>query len=62
MRMTRGKNYELVGGSERTHAVMRETALKINEHADRAGKRLDDISCGELRDICLDVRNSYGSP
>lgn len=62
VRITRGKNYELLGGSERTHAVMQETAVKINEHADRNGKRLEDVSCGELRDICLDVRDSYGPP
>ena len=62
VRMTRGKNYELVGGSEKTHAVMQETAVKINEHVDRTGKRLEDISGKKLRDICLDVRDSYGTP
>ena len=62
VRMTRGKNYALVGGSEKTHSVMRETAVKINEHADRTGKQLVDISSEKLRDICLDVRGSYGLP
>ena len=61
VRMTRGKNYELVGGSEKTHAVMQETAVKINEHADQAGKRLEEIPSEKIRDICLDVQNSYGS-
>ena len=57
-RLTRGKNFALVGGSEQTHAVMRETAVKINEHVDRAGKRLEDVSVSELRDICQEVTES----
>jgi hypothetical protein len=51
-RITRGKNFFLAGGSQETHARMQETAVKINEHLDRKGKRLEDVSVGELRDIC----------
>jgi hypothetical protein len=54
-RLSRGKNFVLCGGSEETHAVMQETATKINEHLDRRGRRLEDISLGELRDICQSV-------
>ena len=57
-RLTRGKNFLLVGGSHDTHAVMQETALKVNEHLDKRGKRLEDVSAGELRDICHEVRDS----
>jgi hypothetical protein len=59
-RLTRGKNFVLLGGSQDTHAVMQETAVKINEHLDRQGKRLEDASTEELRDICRDVRKSLG--
>ena len=59
-RLTKGKNFALVGGSEETHAVMRETAVKINEHIDRAGKRLEDVSVGELRDICQEISETLG--
>jgi hypothetical protein len=59
-RLTRGDNFVLLGGSEQTHAVMQETAVKINENLDRRGKRLDDVSVGELREICRDVRQSLG--
>lgn len=59
-RLTRGPNFVLCGGSQQTHAVMQETALKINEHLDRRGKRLEDVSVRELRDICRDVRDSFG--
>ena len=59
-RLTRGKNYVLCGGSQDTHAVMQETAVKVNEHLDRRGKRLEDVSIDELRDICHDARDSAG--
>ncbi len=59
-RITRGKNFLLCGGSQDTHTVMQETAVKINEHLDRRGKRLEDVPTGELRDICRDVRDSVG--
>lgn len=61
-RLTRGKNFVLLGGKARTHAVMQETAVKINEHLDRQSKQLEDASLGELRDICREVADSIGSP
>jgi len=54
-RITRGKNFLLCGGSEETHGVMQETAIKINEQLDRQGKRLEDVSPKELGDICGQV-------
>lgn len=54
-RITRGKNFFLVGGSEETHSVMQETAIKINEHLQRQGKRLEDVSVRELREICAEI-------
>lgn len=54
-RLTRGDNFVLFGGSQETHAVMQETAIKVNEHLDRSGKRLEDVSLRELRDICHEV-------
>ena len=54
-RLTRGKNFVLCGGSPETHELMQETAQKINEHLDRRGRRLEDVSIRELRDICEKV-------
>jgi hypothetical protein len=54
-RITRGKNFLLAGGSQETHSMMQETAIKINEHLDRAGKQLADVSVRELRDIVADI-------
>jgi len=60
-RLTRGENFVLCGGSQETHAVMQETAVKINERLDQRGKRLTDVSIGELREICRDVSESLGT-
>lgn len=61
-RLTRGKNYALVGGSEETHSLMQETAVKINERVDKSGRRLEDVAPEELRDICHEVIDSIGRP
>ena len=50
-RLTRGKKFLLVGGSQDTHSVMQETMVKVNEHLDRKGRRLEDTTPSELRDI-----------
>jgi hypothetical protein len=60
-RLTRGTNFVLVGGSHDTHAVMQETAVKVNERLDKAGKRLEDVSVKELRQIVHDVTDSIGT-
>lgn len=57
-RLTRGDNFVLLGGSQDTHAFMQETATKINERLDESGKRLEDVSAGELRAICREVTES----
>ncbi len=54
-RITRGKNFVLYGGSHDTHAVMQETAIKVNEKLDRRGKRLEDVSTTEMSDILREV-------
>lgn len=54
-RITRGPNFLLAGGSQETHGKMQETAIKINEHLDRRGKQLTEVSVNELRDIVADI-------
>ncbi len=56
-RITRGPNFFLVGGSQETHGVMQETAIKINEHLDRKGKQMADVSIQELRHIVEDIHH-----
>ncbi len=59
-RLTRGKNFTLVGGSQETHSVMQETALKVNEQLDRKGKSLNEVAPAELRDMIMDITDKIG--
>jgi len=61
IRITRGKNFVLYGGSEQTHGIMQETAIKVNEKLDHRGKRLEETSPEELRDIIHEVADSIGN-
>ena len=54
-RMTSGPNFLLLGGSEDTHQVMTEKAIKINEKLDAAGKRLESVSHEEFEEIAHSV-------
>lgn len=54
-RLTTGPNFALVGGTEETHAVMTEKAIKINEKLAARGKHLEDVSREEFDDIADSV-------
>ena len=55
VRVTKGKNFALLGGSEETHVEMQEKAIKLNEHLDKRRKTLDNISEKEFYDIADDI-------
>lgn len=51
-RVTKGRDFLLVGGSAETHEAMTERAIKVNEELDRRGKRLADVrTTDEMREI-----------
>jgi hypothetical protein len=54
-RVTLGENFRLIGGSEETHGVMQEKAVKMNEHLKRRGKTLDTIAHEEFHEIADEV-------
>ena len=54
-RVTKGDNFYLVGGSEETHEMMTERTIKFNEKLAKKGKRLEDISREEFRDIMGEI-------
>ena len=54
-RLTTGPNFALVGGSEETHELMTEKAIKINEKLAARGKQLEDVSNEEFEDIAQSV-------
>jgi hypothetical protein len=55
VRITRGENFRLFGGSEETHGVMQEKAVKFNEKLKDRGKRLEEVSKEEFRDIAHEI-------
>src|SRR5258708_24869995 len=61
-RLTTGPNFLLMGGSEETHGVMTEKAIKINEKLNASGKRLEDVSRQEFEDIAHSVGLKPGEP
>jgi len=54
-RLTTGNNFILAGGTEETHAVMTEKAVKINEKLAARGKQLENVSFEEFDDIAQSV-------
>lgn len=54
-RVTTGKNFALVGGSQETHEAMTEKAIKINEKLAKRGKELHEVSREEFDDIAHEV-------
>ena len=54
-RVTTGPNFALVGGSEETHELMTEKAVKINEKLSAKGKHLEEVSHKEFDDIAQSV-------
>ena len=55
VRLTKGDNFRLVGGSEKTHDRMQEAAVKFNGELGKRRKTLDDISDKEFCDIARSV-------
>ena len=54
-RLTTGSNFVLVGGTQETHEVMTEKAIKINEKLTAKGKQLEEVSREEFDDIAHSV-------
>ena len=55
VRVTKGNNFALFGGSEETHEMMQEKAIKFNEQLNKRKKCLDSISEKEFVDIAKDI-------
>lgn len=54
-RITSGDNFTLVGGTQETHEVMTEKAIKLNEKLKARGKQLETVSKEEFDDIAHEV-------
>ena len=51
LRITKGENFRIFGGSEETHEMMQEKAIKFNEQLDKRHKNLEDINYKEFKEI-----------
>lgn len=56
VRVTRGKNFQLVGGSHDTHELMQEKCIKFNEKLRSRGKDLGELDRKEFLDIAAECR------
>ena len=54
-RLTTGPNFALAGGTQETHEVMTEKAIKINEKLAERGKALEQVSREEFDEIAASV-------
>jgi hypothetical protein len=55
IRITRGKNFDVLLGSEATHDRMQETCIKIDEKLKERGRELSDLSQEEFLDLISEV-------
>ncbi|UCD54697.1 MAG: hypothetical protein JSV93_04020 [Candidatus Omnitrophota bacterium] len=55
VRITKGKNFRLYGGSKETHGLMQEKAIKFNEHLGKKRKTLNNLSKKEFYDIAKKI-------
>jgi hypothetical protein len=62
VRVTRGENFHLLGGSEDTHESMQEKCIKFNEKLDQRGKQMDQLEKQELLDIAAECAMPIVNP
>ena len=56
IRITNGKNFNILLGSEQSHERMQETCIKMNEKLEASGRQLEDLSPDEFVDLISDIK------
>ena len=51
VRLTKGQNFFLMGGSKKTHSLMQEKVIKFNEQLKKHHKTLEEIDEKEFMEI-----------
>lgn len=62
VRITRGRNFRLIGGSQVTHESMQEKCIKFNEKLDDRGKDLEDLESHEFLDMAKECDMNIVKP
>ncbi|MFC1668124.1 hypothetical protein ACFL1T_01915 [Chlamydiota bacterium] len=55
VRITRGDNFRVYGGSETTHEFLQEKCLRFNEKLKKSGKSLDELNRKEFTVIANEI-------
>ena len=53
--ITRGENFYLAGGSEKTHGHMVENVMRFNELLKKYGKKMEDLTQEEYYNIVEEI-------
>ena len=62
VRITRGDNFHLVGGSNDTHNNMQEKCIKFNEKLSERGKTMEQLEQTEFIDIAEECKMNLLKP
>ena len=62
LRLTQGKNFHLIGGSQDTHDAMQEKCIKFNEKLDIKGKQLENLESREFLEMAEECQMNVVSP
>ena len=54
VRITRGPNFQLLGGSQETHESMQEKCIRFNEKLTQRGKDIEQLEHQELLDVAAE--------
>ncbi len=55
LRITRGDNFDVYLGSERTHEQMQEACMKINKRLSERGRKLEDLTRDEFIKLLSEI-------
>ena len=58
VRITKGPDFRLLGGSAPTHERMQETCMRFSEMLRRRGKTINDIDLEEARRIIREIEGT----
>lgn len=56
VRITKGENFQIFGGSRDTHEEMQEKCIKFNEKLGIRGKQLEDLEKNEFLELACDCK------
>ncbi len=62
VRVTRGDNFHLLGGSEETHEVMQDKCIHFNEKLQARGKQMHELARDEFLDIAAECEMNVPNP